>query len=903
MKRLPTFKFWPTLVLCLLLGYLTLIPTPVQATIAQDPLTQINQVTPNANLSFLAMNNNLTTMKATTPAADNEITIGDFVYDNNSKDPIDHNIIVLKYVGIGGAVTMPENVTIDGTVYQISSANNVFQGNSAVTSITTNSSLTSMGYNFASDCPNLTHVTLNSGLKTVGGYAFYNSGLTTITIPNTVTTLTGGTFAQCSDLKTVLFETGSRLTELNDSTFENCTTLTDVTIPRSVQTIDQYVFRGDSALTLDFEPDAQLQSISTQAFFNTHNLDSLTFPKTLQSIGDAAFQAAFNKQQQATITFEAGSQLTTIGTAAFAYNNALVGTLNLPEGLTTMGQTAFVSTGLTGVTFPSTLTEIPEQAFTYAQLKTLHIPGTVKTVGYEAFSVEPIQTLTIDEGVQVIGEEAFSFIQANTVQLPSTITAIGAKAFWSGKLESVTIPEQTSLGVTPDNLGDVFSWNNLTTVATTPTNSALGAGALTFNGQNCYKHLSDEYVGQNTLSIDALFSLYVDGTANQADHLKLENFTNGVAYNSNTHTFKIPKETTSFSFFFSGELTSGTNEPKAYNGFYYVDFSDSTIVAKDIIVQKGATWQPEDNFISATDSDGQAIAFDKIKVDPTSIDTTVLGKHPITYSYGSASKTVNTWVVENTTDAQKIDVNLFKMGEDGTRTRETIPGAPTYPALEGFIPLGWSQTVVDSFNGSDGTPYYLIGATDVDGVFTYGADTQSGTFDEYTGTTRREINFYYAPTKSAVFTVRPADLDFGQMRKKDQINTLQNKSAIQFSVGSAVTNYALSLTVSDFLNQDNPAASALGTALILSDPDINADLNSSAATTKPPVLAPGPITIQSGDNTPTQLLAGTKTDVVDNTGNWQLDLNDNNTSLKLVTPSQSGHYQATLTWTLNASLN
>lgn len=886
------------------LGLSFLGTTSVQATTLQPAMDQATTTTPDANSTVLAMNHKMAALAATTPTPNaNEITVGDFVYDNNSKDPVNHNIIVLKYVGAGGDVTMPETVTIGGTDYKITSANNVFQGNTTVTSITTNRSLTSMGYNFASDCPNLTRVTLNAGLKTIGGYAFYNSGLTAITIPKTVTTLTGGTFSQCSDLKTVTFEADSQLTELNDSTFENCPTLTAFTVPKSVVKIDQFVFRNDSKLTLAFEAGTQLTSIGTQAFFNTQNLGSLTFPKTLQTIGNAAFQAAFVTKGNAQISFEAGAQLTTIDTAAFAYNSGLVGTVTLPEGLTTMGQMAFLSTGLTGVSFPSTLTAIPDQAFTYAQLKAVHIPGTVQTIGYEAFSVEPIKTLTIDEGVQTIGEEAFSFIHANTVTIPSTVTDIGAKAFWSGKLESVTLPEKTPLGVTPANQGSVFSWNNLTTVATAPENRALGPGVLTFNGQNCYKHLSDDYVGTSHLSIDDLFSLYIDGTANQADQLKLTNFTNGVSYNSNTHTFKIPKGITSFSFFFNGELTSEGTDDKAYNGFYYVDFSASKIIAKDIIVQKGSTWQPSDNFISASDSAGNDVPFSKIKVDPTSIDTSVLGKHPVTYSYGSESKTVNTWVVENTTDAQKIDVNLFKMNEDGTKTRETIDGAPSYPTIEGFIPLGWSQTVADTFTATDGTPYYLIGSTATDGTFTYGLDTQSGNFDEYTGTKRREINFYYASKKSAVFTIQPMDMAFGQMQKTGQTNNLQNQSNIQFSVGPEIANYSLGLTVSDFLNQDHPDASALGTALIFTDPEISGHLNSTSTQTTAPSLTPSPIAVLSGDNTPTQLLSGTRTTSVDNTGNWQLNFNAQNTRLRLITPSQSGHYQATLTWSLNASLN
>ena len=92
-------------------------------------------------------------------------------------------------------------------------------------------------------------------MQTIGDYAFENcTSLTEITIPSEVTTIEGNAFGGCMNLQTVfggcmnlqtvIFAEGSKLQTIGDNAFENCTSLTEITIPSEVTTIREDLFRG-----------------------------------------------------------------------------------------------------------------------------------------------------------------------------------------------------------------------------------------------------------------------------------------------------------------------------------------------------------------------------------------------------------------------------------------------------------------------------------------------------------------------------------------------------------------------------------------------------------------------------------------------------------------------------------
>ena len=91
-------------------------------------------------------------------------------------------------------------------------------------------------------CSSLTSVTIPNSVTTIGGSAFSGcSALTSVNIPNSVTTTGGSAFSGCSALTSVTIP--NSVTKIDNHTFEYCSTLTSINIPNSVTAIEEDAFR------------------------------------------------------------------------------------------------------------------------------------------------------------------------------------------------------------------------------------------------------------------------------------------------------------------------------------------------------------------------------------------------------------------------------------------------------------------------------------------------------------------------------------------------------------------------------------------------------------------------------------------------------------------------------------
>ncbi len=165
---------------------------------------------------------------------------------------------------------------------------------------------------------NITNLILPNSLTEIGDSTFANSQLESMVIPKTVSTIGSSAFYGCSKLATVTFEKGSQLKTIRGGysgyssygTFSNCYALTSIEIPASVETIEAAAFYGCSSLaTVTFEKGSQLKTIGSTAF-ETCPITSIEIPASVETIEDAAFKGC---SSLATVTFEKGSQLKTIG--------------------------------------------------------------------------------------------------------------------------------------------------------------------------------------------------------------------------------------------------------------------------------------------------------------------------------------------------------------------------------------------------------------------------------------------------------------------------------------------------------------------------------------------------------------------------------------------------------------
>ncbi|UOY07232.1 leucine-rich repeat protein [Muricauda sp. SCSIO 64092] len=229
----------------------------------------------------------------------------------------------------------------------------------------------------------------------IGEGAFYQSGLTSVEIPNTVTSI-------------------------GESAFEN-NQLTRVVIPNGVMDIGKDAFSSNELTSVTLSEN--VTSIGEYAFWNNQLQGHLEIPDSVISIGDFAFD--YNQLTSVTL----GENVTSIGEYAF-WNNQLQGHLEIPDSVISIGEWAFYGNELVSVTIGNSVTSIGDYAFWNNQLQGhLEIPDNVTAIGNEAFKENQLTSVTIGNSVTRIGWGAFAGNQLTEVTIPGSVESIANIAF------------------------------------------------------------------------------------------------------------------------------------------------------------------------------------------------------------------------------------------------------------------------------------------------------------------------------------------------------------------------------------------------------------------------------------------------------------------------------------------
>ena len=126
-----------------------------------------------------------------------------------------------------------------------------------------------------------------SKIRFIGDWAFWDcNGLTSIDIPNSVTSIEQGTFSDCNSLTNTYIP--SSVTSIGKEAFASCSHLTDINIPSSVKSIESQAFMQCLRLKSINIP-SSVRSIGKEVFAFCSRLTSINIPNSVRSIGRAAF--------------------------------------------------------------------------------------------------------------------------------------------------------------------------------------------------------------------------------------------------------------------------------------------------------------------------------------------------------------------------------------------------------------------------------------------------------------------------------------------------------------------------------------------------------------------------------------------------------------------------------------
>ena len=364
---------------------------------------------------------------------------------------------IFEYEGkLASDLVIPDE--LDG--YPVTGFGNLVIGwsNEELTSVSIPDTVTSIVDYAFMNCYELTSVKLPAGLLHVGESAFDGCYLTNLTLPDGLLSIGNRAFST-SLMESVTIP--DSVTSIGDSVFEYCSNLTSATIPASVTHIGDYAFVSQTVY------DEILLSVEKGSIAEQYAIE-YGLPYTY--IGDASGAIIRPGEDEdgddETDSWrleddDGGYRTDTAGQWTYMLEDGgaiLIGCSEVPTGdlvipgelggytVTGFGGGLFNDcTELTSVTLPQGITSIGDGMFTNcAALTRVVIPDSVQHIGFRAFAeCSSLSDVTIPDSVMSIDEGAFALCESLTsLTIPDSVASLGEEAFLAcSGLTSIVIPD------------------------------------------------------------------------------------------------------------------------------------------------------------------------------------------------------------------------------------------------------------------------------------------------------------------------------------------------------------------------------------------------------------------------------------------------------------------------------
>lgn len=373
--------------------------------------------------------------------ANNTLCILEYTTNNRKMlsfktDPFDAKIVSHTYTDIG-------KIVFDRPITKI--GEKAFYWRFSLTSVTIPDSVTTIGTSAFQKCINLKE--FKGKFAADGGrclivdntiIAYVEASGTTYTIPDNVTTIGDRAFCNCESLTSVTIPNSVKT--IGEGAFSGCIRLTSITIPHCVTMIGDYAFNYCHSLTSVIIPDS-VTTIRDGVFSGCRNLTCVTIPDGVTRIGDFAFE---NCSSLTSVTIP--DSVTRIGEKVFRYCISLI-TVTIGNSVTTIGDMAFCGC--------KTLTEFKGRfasddgrcliiygvlnSFAPAELSEYNIPNSVTAIGDGAFrGCDSLTSVTISNRVVSIGDGAFYGCKSlSNVTIGNSVRVIFDRAFLCCNIDTI----------------------------------------------------------------------------------------------------------------------------------------------------------------------------------------------------------------------------------------------------------------------------------------------------------------------------------------------------------------------------------------------------------------------------------------------------------------------------------